>query len=501
MNSYVRAANKPVPDAHPDRLRALGLLRGLAPRSSDHCRLLELGCGEGIQLLALGLALPESSFVGIDLDAQAIARGKELADELGVKNVTLQARDVRDLAASEGPFDYVIGHGLYSWVGDDVRTTLLDACRSLLAEQGLGFLSFNTLPGGYHRQMARELLQLNVGDVAAPLERIARARAVATDFTRALSDKDPPQSALRNELLHVLRASDSLIALEYLGPESTAFSLRDFDARLSRHGLRYLADAATFDLSPAAPRWLAERLGPGAAPIDEQQHLDYLTLRRFRQAVFCRADASPTGVAFERAGELAVFASVAPVTKPSAGAMKFRTLAGLELEVTNETLKLALSELGGRWPCGVRLAELARLVSMRTSTEVAPPELARLLFVNGLGRSVFASAESPRCTREPGAKPLATPLARLQARLGEPVTNQHHVHVDVEPAFNRHLLSLLDGTLDRAGLSSRMGDAIEQGTVAIAGVDPSARAQLRQQIAREMDACLAKLARFGLIVA
>jgi trans-aconitate methyltransferase len=500
MNSYVRAANKPVPDAHPDRLRALGLLRGLAPRSSDHCRLLELGCGEGIQLLALGLALPESSFVGIDLDAQAIARGKELADELGVKNVTLQARDVRDLAASEGPFDYVIGHGLYSWVGDDVRTTLLDACRSLLAEQGLGFLSFNTLPGGYHRQMARELLQLNVGDVAPPLERIARARAVATDFTRALSDKDPPQSALRNELLHVLRASDSLIALEYLGPESTAFSLRDFDARLSRHGLRYLADAATFDLSPAAPRWLAERLGPGAAPIDEQ-HLDYLTLRRFRQAVFCRADASPTGVAFERAGELAVFASVAPVTKPSAGAMKFRTLAGLELEVTNETLKLALSELGGRWPCGVRLAELARLVSMRTSTEVAPPELARLLFVNGLGRSVFASAESPRCTREPGAKPLATPLARLQARLGEPVTNQHHVHVDVEPAFNRHLLSLLDGTLDRAALSSRMGDAIEQGTVAIAGVDPSARAQLRQQIAREMDACLAKLARFGLIVA
>lgn len=503
VNTYIRAANKPVPDAHPDRLRALGLLRSLAPRPSSHCRLIELGCGEGMQLLALGLALPEASFVGVDLDTRAIARGKEVAAELGVENVLLEARDVRDLMASEGPFDYVIGHGLYSWVGDDVRTQLLAVCKDLLAEHGLGFLSFNTLPGGYHRQMARELLQLHVRNVTDPLERVSRARALARDFTRALPDNDPPQSALRNELLHVLRSSDSLVALEYLGPESTAFFLREFDERLSRHGLRYLADAATFDLNPRAPRWLAERLGAGADLIDEQQSLDYFTVRRFRQAVFCRADARPTSVAFERAGDLAVMSSVAPVTKPDAAPTKFRTLTGLELEVTNETLRLALSELGRRWPCGMQVDDLARLVSSRSaaSPEVTPEELARLLFVNGLGRSVFVSAELPRCVREPGEKPLATPLARLQARLGEAVTNQHQTHVDVEPTFNRTLLALLDGTRDRDALTTCMADAIENGIVVITGLNPSARARWIQQVAREVDASLSKLAHFGLVVA
>jgi hypothetical protein len=372
----------------------------------------------------------------------------------------------------------------------------------VLQPHGLGFLSFNALPGGYHRQMARELARLAANGVSDATERVAKARALANDFSRGLSEKNPPENALRHELLHILRASDSLIALEYLGEESIAFTLVEFAERLSRHRLRYLADAATFDLNPAPPRWLSERLGSGADSTTQQQFLDYLTLRRFRQAVFCRADEVPASMSFDRAGELSVFSSAAPVSKVASGSQKFRTLTGVEFEATNDILKNAFIELGNRWPCGVRLDELAASITARLSRASAVPvdELARLLFMNGLGQTVFVSAELPRCVREPGERPLATPLARLQARTGEPVTNQHHTHVDVQPAFNRTLLASLDGTLDRNALSARMVESIENGTLSVAGIDPTARASWNDQIRREVDASLAKLARFGLIL-
>jgi ubiquinone/menaquinone biosynthesis C-methylase UbiE len=503
MNSaYTRAANKPVPDAHPNRLRALAMLCGIASAKASECRLLELGCGEGVQLLALGLEFPKANFVGVDLDERAVSIGRERAAELGIGNVRLEARDLRELAASGERFDYVVGHGLYSWVADDVRTSLLELCANVLKPHGLGFLSFNALPGGYHRQMARELVRLAADGVSDATERVAQARALANDFSRGLSEKNPPENALRHELLHMLRASDSLIALEYLGEESLAFTLVEFAERLSRHRLRYLADAATFDLNPAPPRWLSERLGSGADTIQQQQFLDYLTLRRFRQAVFCRADTAPAAMSFDRAGELSVFSSAAPVSKVASDTRKFRTLTGVEFETTNDALKLAFIELGNRWPCGVRLDELAALITSRLSGSSAVPvdDLARMLFTNGLGQTVFVSAELPHCAREPGERPVATPLARLQARTGEPVTNQHHIHVDVQPAFNRSLLALLDGTLDRNELSTRMAEGIANGTLTVPGIDPAARASWNDQIRREVDASLAKLARFGLIL-
>jgi tRNA G46 methylase TrmB len=80
---------------HPDRLATLATLFGLRPAPPQRCRVLELGCGDGGNLIPMALALPDASFVGVDAAPKAIARGQGVVAELGLANVTLEARRSR----------------------------------------------------------------------------------------------------------------------------------------------------------------------------------------------------------------------------------------------------------------------------------------------------------------------------------------------------------------------------------------------------------------------
>ena len=68
----VRYPGRFYPQTSPERLATLGTLFGLNPAPVDHCRVLELGCGDGGNLLPLAELLPRSSFLGIDLARAAI---------------------------------------------------------------------------------------------------------------------------------------------------------------------------------------------------------------------------------------------------------------------------------------------------------------------------------------------------------------------------------------------------------------------------------------------
>ena len=105
---------------HPDRLAMMATLYGMTPAPVEKCRVLELGCGDGWNLITMAYGLPGSEFFGIDLAGKPIARGNELIAKLGLRNLSLREMDVAD-AADLGEFDYIIAHGLYSWVPQHVR--------------------------------------------------------------------------------------------------------------------------------------------------------------------------------------------------------------------------------------------------------------------------------------------------------------------------------------------------------------------------------------------
>src|SRR5437762_1595533 len=168
---------------HPDRLSTIAALFGMTPGPSERCRVLEVGCGDGHNLIGMASALPESTFVGFDLAGQPIASGREMLERLGLKNVTLTQQDLMSLTPDIGSFDYVIAHGFYAWVPSPVQDRLLTLCREVLAPQGVAYVSYNAYPGCRLREMLRDLMQFHVRGVDEPSARIAAAKA-AVDFVR-----------------------------------------------------------------------------------------------------------------------------------------------------------------------------------------------------------------------------------------------------------------------------------------------------------------------------
>ena len=120
--------SRPYPQAHPDRLATVATLLGLTPAPADRCRVLELGCGSGGNLIPLALTLPGSTFVGIDLSGEQVAKGCEVIRALGLRNIQLRHLSILDVDDRFGTFDYVICHGVYSWVPAEVQAKILDVC-------------------------------------------------------------------------------------------------------------------------------------------------------------------------------------------------------------------------------------------------------------------------------------------------------------------------------------------------------------------------------------
>jgi len=108
-------------------------LLGVEAPDVEHCRVLELGCGDGGNLIPMALALPGSTFVGYDLAAEPITEGRRLIAELGLPNISLEARDIASLGDDLGEFDYVISHGVYSWVPENVRDRIVEIAGRHLA--------------------------------------------------------------------------------------------------------------------------------------------------------------------------------------------------------------------------------------------------------------------------------------------------------------------------------------------------------------------------------
>src|SRR5262249_14559193 len=104
------------PRTHPDRLATIATLFGMAPAPPEACRVLELGCAGGANLIAMAESLPGSHFIGIDLSARQVDAGRERVRAKGLSNVALHRRDILEVGEDFGRFDYIVCHGVYSWV-------------------------------------------------------------------------------------------------------------------------------------------------------------------------------------------------------------------------------------------------------------------------------------------------------------------------------------------------------------------------------------------------
>jgi SAM-dependent methyltransferase len=187
---YLKSA---FPQTHPDRLATLARLFGLAPPDLETCRVLELGCASGDNLIPMALGLPNARFLGIDSSIRQIQHGRQTIDALGLTNIELRHASIADVTAADGRFDYIVCHGVYSWVPEPIREAILQICRDNLVSEGVAYVSYNTLPGWRVRGMIRDMMIYHSDQFEGAAERLQQARALLDFLAQSVPADLPPQ--------------------------------------------------------------------------------------------------------------------------------------------------------------------------------------------------------------------------------------------------------------------------------------------------------------------
>lgn len=467
----------PITDTHVETLAATARLFGVAAADPRQCRVLELGCAEGGNLIPMAFYLPEARFVGIDLSREQVAAGKTLIAELGLTNVQLLHRDVTDGADDLGEFDYIIAHGLYSWVPAPVRKKILDLCARRLAPNGIAYVSYNTLPGWRTRAMARDLLLHHTRDIAEPRARLARARQLIERYVPAFSAMEGVDAGLlREELIYLRTAPPSYLYHEYLEDTNEPLLFADFMAQAAVAGLRYVADTGLAGMLPGTlPEAAREVVKAIDDPLEREQAMDFLRARRFRRSLLARADTT-----VNTAPSLAIFRSLALYTDlqseeeidlGSTASQDFSSSTGVRFAVRHPLAKAAVMLLSARFPDGVAYDALADTATQAVR-EYGDPALAEdgeslqtELFSLAAWQALRMTPWALSCAQDLPAQPRTHLLARMQLRRGQPPAGRRHAALQLDPLAAR-LLELADGSRDADALTAAMQQAADTACLA-----------------------------------
>jgi cyclopropane fatty-acyl-phospholipid synthase-like methyltransferase len=484
----------PFAQSHPDRLATLASLFGASPPPVERCRVLEVGCASGGNLIPMAASLPYAQFVGIDFSPVQIAQGTADISALGLGNIELVQADIRSFDAGGARFDYFIAHGVLSWVPHDVQERMFEMCSEWLAPQGVAYISYNTLPGWRMRGAVRDAMLHQSRRFKDPAARVQQARAVLDFLAESLQSADSGYARmLRDEALRVRREPDFYIYHEYLEEVNDAMYFHEFIERAGAHGLRYLAESEFYamllhDLAPNVATMLS-RIAPGL--MQREQLLDFLRNQTFRQTLLVRDGTSLTRkVSPECLFGLHIASRAVPVhPEPdlsSPAVEEFRMPSGSSLQSQRPLTKAAMMALIHESPLAIAFDALCGMAAARLGM-TAVPAAERSVMASDLLQAYTAGIVELRAMAspfvvDPGETPRASAVARLQAARGMHVTNLRHEWTPLEePA--RRLLALLDGKRSRADIAA----------LALPDADPvAARAML--------DAALTWLARQALLV-
>ena len=487
----------PFDQTHPDRLATLATLFGMEPAPVDRCRVLEIGCGDGGNLIPMAYMLPNSTFAGFDLAETPIAMGRQAAESLGLINLRLFQGDIMEIGPELGEFDYIVAHGVYSWVPDFVREKLMAMSHDHLAPHGVAYISYNALPGCHIRQMIREMMLFHLRDVHDAKARIEGALGFLRMILAGPESKESSTTALvKDEVKGLFERDPSVLFHDELGEIYFPIHFHDFTAHAERHGLQYLAEANFFDMETrrysTEVRDQMEKYS-GGHRLEREQYMDFLKCRKFRQRLLCRQGLDVPGDAILERVRSTYAAS--PATSVSSNpnvrgeqAEEFRGQKGAAMKTAHPLAKSAMTHLIRMWPEAVHFDELAARCGETTGSSTDPGALAEILLTMYRAGLAELHVHPPACVSKPGEFPTASTLARWQARQGQTVTTMRHTTVEATGDIEKRLLELLDGTRNRSALVSEIAPMIQPSLSSTA-------------LMAELDKNLNKLSRFGLLVA
>lgn len=453
--------------AQPERMAMVARLHGLNPPDPATARYLEIGGGDGLHAMALGVAFPNASFVNFDLAPSAIARGQHWADAAGITNVRHLVLDILEAADQlEGPFDYIVAHGVYAWVPEVVRAAIPRLIARLLSPDGVAMISYNALPGGYSRMAVRGLLRSHLDPDLPPAEALAAARALLAEFAVPQAQDEPIIAAMRREAEAMQSRPGEVVFHDEMGDCYAPQSIGDVARACAEAGLCYLNESGK-GLLRHAFAWDDAPEPEPAALVRQLEALDFAQGRYFRSSLFVHADRAPA----RRIDAVALGGLWASGHLREEAPGEF--VAGdTRIEVADAALAGVLRALGREAPGRIALADLSLSY-----------EHLLALFRLVDERMLDLHAVPAPFTLTPGERPLASPLIRMQIAEGRRVVaTLDHRSAEIADPRARAFLALLDGSRDRDALARDFAATGQDGGVTV-------------------DAALAMVARGGMLLA
>ena len=522
----------PKPETYPGRLEVLAKLFGMNPAPIEHCRVLELGCADGGNIIPLAESFPHSEFTGIDLGLQQLSNGQRLAQTLGLNNISLRHGNILDAGPELGQFDYIITYGIFSWVPREVQDKILELSSRNLAPHGIAYISYNTYPGWRMREGLRDLMLYHTRDMESEGLRaraqesrsiLAFVREAVAELSGSLKttlDLNAYALALKREQELLTDRPDVYLVHEFLERYNEPIYFHEFASRAGGHGLQYLAEAE-YSLMHTInfPTHIATALQQlGRDIVETEQYMDFVRNRTFRQTLLCHADiALNRDLKPETLYGFHISSNVQSVSDEvdlhSDAVERFRGRNGAILTVSNPMGKAAMLCLSESWPAAIPFNALVDRSRLRLDSNSSPVQSSdtRTRDTRALGEMLL------RCLTldlielhmrpinyavEAGALPSTTPLARLQSRAGRKVTSLRHEQVTLDDEVSYQVLRSLDGRQDRRALLEMLMERVADGTLTVQakGEPITDRAEMIRYLDAALNQNLERLARAALLV-
>ncbi|MCX6630294.1 MAG: class I SAM-dependent methyltransferase [Candidatus Solibacter sp.] len=455
--------NAPFGQTHPDRLATLAILFGMDPAPVHRCRVLEVGCGDGGNLVPMAFENPAAQFLGLDAAARAIRSGKQEIATLGLANIRLEHMDIMEAGPELGTFDYVIAHGFYSWVPEPVRDKLLALTKAVLAPHGVAFVSYNALPGGRVRQMFRDMMLFHLGAATEFDARIQGAHEVVQWF-RECQPAEGEWFVFQSQVESILERQPQVLYHDELSAIYHPVYLQEFAAHAARFGLQFLCEANYHDTQPgrlpAAVVAEIDRVANGNRVVRDQ-YFDFMKCRMFRQTLICHQDVVlPAAPLAARLPLLCAASSAKPVSaKPdlsSGAAEEFRGGRGTGATTAHPLTKAVLLSLSEAWPRTLSIPELLAAAASLTGEPPDAEGVSHILMATYVAGVIELHSQAPHCVARVSQFPTASELARSQARRDRSVATARHNSIEARDQNIRLLIGLLDGTRDLDALTREL---------------------------------------------
>ena len=466
-----------IPNSFPDHLALCNMWHNGRHPPLQRFHLTELGCGDGANLLPIAFYHPDSTFIGIDNAESGVSRAREGARHIGLQNIQFIQKDIREVEQAEiVQCDYIIAHGLYSWVSDDTREAILQFCRTNLAPTGLAFISYNAQPGWASRGLVRDILLRSASVQQAAIEDKAnKAIEVAAELLQATPSRDYAYAVLLAEELERVRDGKPFyIFHEYLEEFNEGIWLRDFVQRARKNDLDYVCDAQFSQWEGQVPKELKHSLSQaGLDPIEQEETADLLCNRYFHASILCRGNEPGKSLSHPKILEQACIASSLradsdPFDLTEGVVEVFIGTHSQEITLDASITKAAVVLLATQWPIGMQLNNLFQQASGLLSEnghnvlEDAQSQLTEGLIMLFEAGVIDLRLQQLNYSRDLPEYPKLHALARYEIGHRDALTTPYHLPISLNDQF-LDVVSVMDGSKSTEEIKALFGkDIVDQ---------------------------------------